>query len=319
MDSLDLNELKDEVARLIASTQQAFAYNLADANLQQKLNALLALKKVLDTQTLPPQQLEAIRNQIRALAPAPAPTPTPSMPAFAPPASVPPVISTPQQPPTPAFQPPVSAPPLNLAQMLANFRPGAPVVAVPSPAPAPAPAPVVAAAPAPSPAPPNLADLIARLATPPQQSSTPVAAPFYPPPFPGSTTISTPVQMPAIPAPAPSATPVTPAPAPANLAQLLASLSKPPAATSAAPSHSFNPALPTQVQGLSQLLSQHGGTAAVPTPNNPSWLLNALSGLPNANTPVNATPLGSEPMTRQSSAPVNFLNEVELTTASMKQ
>ncbi|KAL1601627.1 mRNA 3' end processing factor [Paraconiothyrium brasiliense] len=305
MGSVDLNELKEEVGKLISSAQQAFAHNLADTSLQQRLNALLALKKMLDTQTLPPQSLEAIRNQLRTIAPPPAPTPV-QMPAFVPPASIPPTVPIPQQPPTPTFQPPASAPPVNLAQMLANFRPGAPAVPNPSPAPAPAT--------------PNLADLIARLSTPPQASSTPNVAPFYPPPFPAPTAMSTPVPAPAIPAPAPAPVVTPAAPAPANLAQLLASFNKSSAATPAAPTPPpFNPALPAPIPNLSQLLSQPAGTTVAPPPNNSSWLLNALNGLPNAGTPSNATPLGSEPMTRQSSAPVNALNDVELTTASMKQ
>ncbi|KAK7182979.1 hypothetical protein DPSP01_010296 [Paraphaeosphaeria sporulosa] len=298
MGSVDLNELKEEVGKLIATTQQAFALNFSDPSLQQKLNALLQLKKMLDTQTLPPQQLEAVRNQIRALAPPPAPTPV-QMPAFIPP----PIVHTPQQPPTPTFQPPATAAPVNLAQMLANFQ-SPPAVMNPSPAPAPAA--------------PNLADLIARMTTP--QSSTPNPAPFYPSPFPGPSG-STPVPAHPIPAsaPAPAATPV-PAP-PTNLAQLLASFNKPSAAAAAAPTPPpFNPALPPQIPNLSQLLAQaQPAGAAPPPPNNASWLLNALSGLPNAGTPSNPTPLGSEPMTRQSSAPVNVHNDVELTTASMKQ
>lgn len=304
MDSLDLNELKDEVSNLITNTQQAFAYNYADTSLQQKLHALLALKKVLDTQTLPPQQLEAIRNQIRASAP-PAPVPAPVS-AFAAPAPLQPINVTPQPPPTPSYQPPASAPPMNLAQMLASFRPGAPsVVASPStPVSAPAAASTI----------PNLADLINRLSTPPQQASTPVMPPFHPPLFPNSTAISNPNSAPV---PAPTATPS--APAPANLAQLLASFNKAPAAAPMTPTPSFNHNLPPQVQGLGQLLPQSGSTAPPPNTTNAAWLLNALSGLPNAVTPSNATPVGSEPMTRQSSAPANLLNEVELTTASMKQ
>jgi pre-mRNA cleavage complex 2 protein Pcf11 len=305
MGSLDLNELKEEVGKLIASTQQAFAHNYADANLQQKLHALLQLKKVLDTQTLPPQQLEAVRNQIRMLAPAlPAPTPV-QIPAFFPPSSVLPNVTTPQHPPTPTFQHPATAPPMNLAQMLANFRPGAPTVTNPSPAPPLAPAT------------PNLADLIARLSTPPQASSPPNAVALYPPPFSGPSAMSTPVPAPAIPvpAPAPAAAP------PTNLAQLLASFNKAPAAGSAAPTPlPFNPVLPAQIPNLSQLLAQsQPGGAAPPPLNNASWLSNALSGLPNAGTPSDPTPRGSGPMTRQPSAIVNGPNDVALTTASMKQ
>lgn len=301
MGSVDLNELKEEVGKLIATTQQAFALNYNDPSLQQKLNALLQLKKMLDTQTLPPQQLEAVRNQIRALAPPPAPTPV-QMPAFAPP----PTIHTPQQPPTPTFQPPAAVTPMNLAQMLANFQSPPPAVSTPAPAPAPSA--------------PNLAELIARMTTP--QSSTPNPAPFYLPPFPGPS-VSTPVPAPAIPTPAPAAPPVA-APT-TNLAELLASFNKPSVATPAAPTPTpLNPALPPPITNLSQLLAQaqSAGPATAPPPpppNNAAWLLNALNGLPNTGTPSNATPLSSEAMTRTFSAPINVQNDVELTTASMKQ
>ncbi|KAF2243262.1 hypothetical protein BU26DRAFT_437074 [Trematosphaeria pertusa] len=293
MSSNDLEDLKAEVAKLISTTQQAFAYNPSDAALQTKLQALLALKKVLETQTLPPQQLEAVRKQVQNLAPIPAPTP---MPAFAPLASVPPpVMHTPQQPMQSNFPPPASAP-IDIGQLLASMRPAAtPIAATPQP-----------------PSTPNLADLLRRVSSP-AQSSTPATAPFYPSPFSAPPSISTPVQAPAIPtpAPAPAATPTQ------NLAQILAQFTKPGAAPSApAP----RPA-PSQFTPLAQLLSQPPAQAppTAPAPGSAEWLLNALKGLPTTGTPSNTTPVASEPMTRQSSAPTNVLNEIELTTASMKK
>ncbi|KAF2640493.1 hypothetical protein P280DRAFT_320355 [Massarina eburnea CBS 473.64] len=205
MSSNDLSDLKTEVGNLITNSQQAFAYNPADTALQTKLQALLQLKKVLDTQTLPPQQLEAVRAQIRALAP-PAP-----MPSFISPVSYPPpAIQSPHQAAAPTFPPPAGNPPLNLAQLLANAnasaRPPVPQANIPPPAPST----------------PNLADLIQRLSSPGQSSATPAAAPFFPP-FSMPPAVSTPVQTPAVPAAVPAIPP--------NLADILAQFSKPASAT----------------------------------------------------------------------------------------
>ncbi|KAF1363933.1 hypothetical protein EJ07DRAFT_101089 [Lizonia empirigonia] len=60
MSSVDLADLKAEVAQLVAATQTSFANNPTDGDIRTKLQALLSLKQILDTQTLPPQQLEAV-------------------------------------------------------------------------------------------------------------------------------------------------------------------------------------------------------------------------------------------------------------------
>lgn len=300
MSSNDLEDLKAEVGKLISNSQQAFAYNTADTTLQTKLNALLQLKKVLDTQTLPPQQLEAVRMQVRNLAPpstpVPTPVPNPSMPTFVPPVSFPlPMLQSPHQATNSAFPPPAGAP-FNLAQLLANARPPTLPANVASPAP-PVPAP---------PAMPNLADLLRAVSSPAQTASTPAVTPFFPPPFAVPSAASTPVQAPAVPAigPAPTPTPT------ANLAELLAQFSKPPVAPAA-------PAVQPTPTPLPQFMPQV--PAAAPALGSPEWLLNALKGLPIAGTPSGSTPQASEPMTRQSSVPTNAVGEIELTTASLKQ
>lgn len=286
MSSVDLADLKTEVTQLIGTTQTMFAHNPADAALRTKLQALLSLKQILDTQTLPPQQLEAVRQQVRALAPAPAPTPvfSPATPVYPPQHAMPPHLPSG----FPAVGAPPSSAPPNVAQLLAGFRP--PLQQTPQPAPTPPPA-------------LNLADLMKRISSPAQSSSVPAPAPLqppfqgFPPPAP------TPVQVPQG-APAPSSTPT------ANLAALLAQFSKPGAAPPAVP--------PTPVQStpVPQLPSQPVTTA--PALGSAEWLLKALSSMPGG-TPASATPVASLPMTRQSSAPTNVMDQIELTTASMKK
>lgn len=276
MSSVDLADLKAEVAQLVSTTQSTFAHNPTDRDVQTKLQALLSLKQILDTQTLPPQQLEAVRKQVRSLAPTPAPMPT-----FAPPTPVPgfPPHGMPPGFP-PAGVPPASAPP-NIAQLLAGFRP-------PQPAPTPQPSATF-----------NLADLLKRVSSPAQSSSVPAPAPFQPPPFAGfPPPISTPVPALAAAAPPPAVNPT------ANLAALLAQFNKP-------------GAVPPPVQSTP--------AQPVPTPQQPApaqgsadWLLAALGNMPGA-TPVNGTPFAAQPMARQISAPTNVLNDIELTTASMKK
>ncbi|KAF2878311.1 hypothetical protein BDV95DRAFT_478930 [Massariosphaeria phaeospora] len=193
--SSHLEDLKAEVAKLIATTQNAFASNLADVSLRTKLQALLDLQKILNTQTLPPQQLEAVRKQVQALAPS---TPYPN---FVP--SVP--IQPPQQP-LPMF-PPAGAP-VNIAQLLANAGIPAPPSSTP-------------VAPTPS-----LADMLRRVSSPAQPSSTPTPnLPFFLPGFSAPPAIPTSVPA-AVPASAPAQT-GTPT---ANLAQLLSQFGKPIAA-----------------------------------------------------------------------------------------
>ena len=286
MSSIDLAGLKAEVTQLISTTQNTFAQNPADAALRTKLSALLSLKQILDTQTLPPQQLEAVRQQIRALAP---PAPTPS---FAP--STP--VYPPQQTAAPSYPAqfsavsasPVNVPP-NVAQLLAGFRPPQ---STPQPAPTPTP-PVL-----------NLAELLKRVSSPAQSSSVPASAPFQPPFQAFPPPISTPVPAPQSAPPAQSGTPTT------NLAALLAQFSKPAAAPP-----SIQPT-PVQSTPVSQLPLQPA--APPPALGSAEWLLKALSSV-SGPTHVNGVPNALQQGTEQSVAPVGLLDQIELTTASMKK
>ncbi|KAI4924060.1 hypothetical protein J4E85_008219 [Alternaria conjuncta] len=288
MSSVDLADLKVELTQLISTTQNMFAHNPADAALRTKLSALLSLKQILDTQTLPPQQLEAVRQQVRALAPPPAPTPTfaPSTPVYPPqqavPQGYPPNFS-------PMGAPPSNAPP-NVAQLLAGFRP--PPQSTPQPAPTPNPPAL------------NLAELLKRVSSPAQPNSVPAPAPFqmpfqgFPPP------VSTPVQAPQVPPPTQSATPT------ANLAALLAQFSKPGAVPPSMP-HT-----PVQSTPVPQLPPQP--VAAAPALGSAEWLLKALGGVPGG-IPANSTPIQSQSTTQQPLAPGSLMEQIELTTASMKK
>ncbi|KAF2118893.1 hypothetical protein BDV96DRAFT_487821 [Lophiotrema nucula] len=274
--SIDLNTLKADLGKLIETTKNTWAANPADISLQQKLKALLDLETVLRTQTLPPQQLEAVRMQIQNLSPSPAPTPL-----FNPPMPVPPAIRSPQQQAAPTFPP--ANPPVNLAQILAGLPQPASTPTAPPPAPT-----------------PSLADLLRRVTTPTQSSSTPAAASFFPPPY--STA--------AAPVPAPGPIPAAPA-LPANLAALLASMntsSTPPVGQTP---HSIPASLP---------IAQPQTTTGTPALGM-DWVLNALKGLPGGGTPLSSTPIASEPMTRQTSGQSHpaFSTDVELATASMKK
>lgn len=281
MSSIDLAGLKAEVTQLITTTQNTFAHNPADAALRTKLSALLSLKQILDTQTLPPQQLEAVRQQIRALAPPPAPTPTfvAATPAYPQQTAIPSGYTA-QYPPVTAS--PGSAPP-NVAQLLASFRP-----------------PQSTPQPASTPNPPalNLAELLKRVSSPAQSNSVPAPAPFQPP-FQGfPPPVSTPVPAPQSAPPAQSAPPTT------NLAALLAQFSKPVAAP------------PVQPVSVPQLPPQPA--AAAPALGSAEWLLKALSSVSGA-TPVNGGPIASHATAEQTTAPAGLLDQIELTTASMKK
>ncbi|KNG48742.1 mrna cleavage factor complex component pcf11 [Stemphylium lycopersici] len=282
MSSVDLADLKAEITQLISTTQNSFAHNPADAALRTKLSALLSLKQILDTQTLPPQQLEAVRQQIRALAPPPAPTPifAPSTPVYPQQHTMPPGYP-PQL--TPVTASPGSAPP-NVAQLLAGFRP--PPQSTPQPASTPNPPAL------------NLAELLKRVSSPAQSNSVSAPAPFqgFPPP------ISTPVPA-SQPPPSQSGTPT------ANLAALLAQFSKPGAAP---PSMQ-----PTPVQNNTVPQLQPQSAAHAPALGSAEWLLKALSSVPGG-APLNAAPT-PQPTAQSTTAPVGIMDHIELTTASMKQ
>ncbi|KAH3971288.1 hypothetical protein HBI56_021140 [Parastagonospora nodorum] len=311
MSSNDLADLKAEIAQLISTTQARFATNFNDPSLRKTLEALLGLKHILDTQTLPPQQLDAVRKQIQALAPPPTPTPTfpPALSLGFPPTAYPPPTPTnayPQHQPPPSFPPqyppqypptgtPSGSAPPNVAQLLASFRP--PAQHTPQPAPTP-----------PS-LPPSLAEMLKRMSSPAQSASVPAPAPapYQPPPFQFPAGMSTPMSFPpaAAPAPAPTGTPT------ANLAALLAQFSKPgatPPVSQATPVQSTPvPQLPPQPPAASAAL----GSA--------DWLLKALSSGQGLPFNLNGGPMAAQPMSRQTSAPTNVLDQIELTTASMKK
>jgi pre-mRNA cleavage complex 2 protein Pcf11 len=302
MSSLDLADLKAEITQLISGTQARFAANYTDVALRKTLEALLGLKHILDTQTLPPQQLDAVRKQIQALAPPPTPTQTfsPALPAGFPPSIYPPPTPTngypsqqsipPSFPPQfpPAGTPSGSAPP-NVAQLLASFRP--PVQHTPQPAPTP------------PPITPSLAELLKRVTSPTQSSTISAPAPFQPPPFQFPPAMSTPMPIPPAATPVPSATPT------ANLAALLAQFNKPGAVPPA--SH------PTPVHGTPAPQSLPQPATAPPMLGSAEWLLKALSGTQGM--PINGAPMASQPMGRQMSGPTSIKEQIELTTASMKQ
>ncbi|KAH8716980.1 hypothetical protein GQ44DRAFT_398493 [Phaeosphaeriaceae sp. PMI808] len=295
MSSLDLADLKTEITQLIATTQTRFAVNYTDASIRKTLEALLGLKHILDTQTLPPQQLEAIRKQIQALAPPPTPTPLPV--GYPPTTFAPPTPGYSSQPAMasslPLQFPPTGAPPNSLppsvAQLLASYRP----LTQHTPQPAPTP----------TPAAPSLADLLRRVTSPAQSTPPAAAAPFQPPPFQFPIPVSTPMTIPPVTTPVPSSTPA------ANLAALLSQFSKPAAAPPASQS-SLLPQMP-----VPQMPPQPA--AALPAPGTADWLLKALSGVQGL--PPNGAHIASQPMTRQTSAPNNIVDQIELTTASMKK
>jgi pre-mRNA cleavage complex 2 protein Pcf11 len=155
-------ELKAEVTQLVHATQARLAINYTDVSLSKTLDALRGLKHILDTQLLPPQQLEAVRLQIKSLAPPPTPPPAHGgWPAPAPYTAAPAPYSTTTAPysatpvpypaaPTPyiapapyvapqQFPPPSSTPApsiamstTNLAQLLAQFNTPAPASTTPA-------------------------------------------------------------------------------------------------------------------------------------------------------------------------------------------
>ncbi|KAF2734035.1 hypothetical protein EJ04DRAFT_603964 [Polyplosphaeria fusca] len=93
-----------------------------------------------------------------------------------------------------------------------------------------------------------------------------------------------------------------------SLAQMLAQFCQPPA----------TPPVMAPTPASHAPVMPHAAPSA-PVAGSAEWLLNALKGLPPTGTPssVQATPLSSEPMTRQTSATANA--EVELSSASMKR
>ena len=62
-----LDSLNKDIASLISSARTEFATNPFDQGIQQRLKALLDLQSILQTQSLPPDQLQMIRDQVAQL------------------------------------------------------------------------------------------------------------------------------------------------------------------------------------------------------------------------------------------------------------
>jgi pre-mRNA cleavage complex 2 protein Pcf11 len=169
-------DLKAEVAQLVSSVQARFAANYTDVSLGKTLEALLGLKHILDTQLLPPQQLEAVRQQVKGLAPPPTPT---HVGGWAPPAPY--NTPAPYNPPVPYSAPaPYNAPVPTPTPYSAptNYNTPAPFK---FPADASTPVPVPEPVPTPNPmtmpmSTTNLAQLLARFSTPQPAPAIPTMA-----------------------------------------------------------------------------------------------------------------------------------------------
>ena len=109
--SQNIELLHRDIEGLIRATQDEFAISPYDAGVQTRLKALLDLQSILRSQQLPPDQIQAVRNQVNVMqaaqaAPRPitipiiTPTPPVSMP-YAPPVQLPYQSSTPSQAPPP--------------------------------------------------------------------------------------------------------------------------------------------------------------------------------------------------------------------------
>ena len=65
--SLNLDSLHRDIEVLIARTKEDFVRDISNAELQTRLKALVDLQSVLRNQQLPPEALQAVRNQVRDL------------------------------------------------------------------------------------------------------------------------------------------------------------------------------------------------------------------------------------------------------------
>ena len=127
-----LDALNHDISNLIAAARTEFAAHPYDHSVQQRLKALLDLQSILQSQTLPPDQLDLIKGQVaqlsRATRPPRSPVPAPSAP-----------IVPPLQAPAPLAQPPPSLhslfPPNALAALLASVPTAQQSPPTPTPAP----------------------------------------------------------------------------------------------------------------------------------------------------------------------------------------
>jgi pre-mRNA cleavage complex 2 protein Pcf11 len=78
--------LNSDIANLIAASKVEFAQNPYDGSIQTRLKALLDLQSILQSQTLPPDQIALIKDQVAQLSitAKPQPPPTPVVPPPAP-------------------------------------------------------------------------------------------------------------------------------------------------------------------------------------------------------------------------------------------
>lgn len=74
----NVDKLNQDIQNLIVATQAEFSQNPHDASIQTRLKALMDLQGVLQTSTLPPDQLELIKNKVTELASVTRPTVAPS-------------------------------------------------------------------------------------------------------------------------------------------------------------------------------------------------------------------------------------------------
>ncbi|KAI9811022.1 MAG: Phosphate metabolism transcription protein [Thelocarpon impressellum] len=117
-DSIDALNL--DIANLISSARIEFASNPFDQGIQERLKALLDLQSILRSQTLPPDQLRLIKDQVGQLSLASRPPQYSTSPAAPPAVQQPPPLPLPPQ-----QQPPLQTlfPPNALAALLASVAP----------------------------------------------------------------------------------------------------------------------------------------------------------------------------------------------------
>lgn len=113
----DLNALHRDIENLISTTKLEFAARHWDTGLQTKLKALLDLQSIMRNQQLPPNQVQAIRDQVSQLAQTQPPaTPTPGQPPNS--MLLPNPVPTPTASAYPAPPPSTSQPPADIQRLL---------------------------------------------------------------------------------------------------------------------------------------------------------------------------------------------------------
>lgn len=135
-------DLISDINRLIETTEKSFRENPYNSELQQRLQALVDLRSILQTQQLPDAQLAQVREQVRKIA---NPTPPPLASIIAPPPPMPPApqfstqdlaallastaVQQSQLPIAPAVPPPTFSLPVSLAPLPAPLPPPVPAPA----------------------------------------------------------------------------------------------------------------------------------------------------------------------------------------------